>query len=152
LSRGELVEAAAAVANEIAGANAVAIDAVASLETIVAVVACLMAGTPAVPVPPDSGPIERGHILKDSGAVLILGAAREEVVTIPSVPVDVRARSSATQREPDDRSTAFIMYTSGTTGLPKGVVLSASATPSKPAATAVRRLPHRRGRSRAGHP
>jgi fatty acid CoA ligase FadD36 len=151
LSRGELVEAAAAVANEIAGANAVAIDAIASLETIVAVVACVMAGTPAVPVPPDSGPIERGHILKDSGATLILGAARDDV-TVPSVPVDVRARSSAVQREPDDRSTAFIMYTSGTTGLPKGVVLSASATPSKPAATAVRRLPHRRGRSRAGHP
>lgn len=126
LSRGELVEAAAAVANEIKGANVVAIHATASLETVIAVVGCLMAGTPAVPVPPDSGPAERDHILKDSGATLILGATRDDL-TIPSIPVDVGARSSATHPEPASRATAFIMYTSGTTGPPKGVILSRTA-------------------------
>lgn len=126
LTRSELIAAAAAVADEIAGATRVAVDATASIETVIAVTGCLMAGVAAVPVPPDSGPAERNHILKDSGAQLWLGARREDV-TLPCVPVDVRARSGSTHREPDLGKTALIMYTSGTTGAPKGVVLSRSA-------------------------
>ncbi|MET0455769.1 MAG: acyl-CoA synthetase [Mycobacterium sp.] len=126
LSRGQLVDAAAAVASEIEGAATVAIDATASVETIVAVVGCLMAGAAAVPVPPDSGPAERAHILSDSGAALILGAATDGL-SIPSVPVDFNARSSTSRPEPVGQSTAFVMYTSGTTGPPKGVVLSGAA-------------------------
>ena len=54
LTRPELFEAAAAVADQIHGAQVVAVDATASLQTIVAVVGCLLAGVAAVPVPPDS--------------------------------------------------------------------------------------------------
>ncbi|RVW07781.1 acyl-CoA synthetase [Prescottella agglutinans] len=126
LTRSELIAAAAAVADEITGATSVAIDATASIETVIAATGCLMAGVPAVPVPPDSGPAERNHILKDSGAQLWLGAYREDV-TLPSVLVDSRARSGSTHREPAPGSAAMIMYTSGTTGAPKGVVLSRSA-------------------------
>src|SRR5690606_4061084 len=61
--------AATAVADRIAGAPAVAVEATASLETVVAAVGALIAGVPLVPVPPDSGPVERAHILTDSGAV-----------------------------------------------------------------------------------
>ncbi|WP_242676881.1 acyl-CoA synthetase [Rhodococcus sp. ABRD24] len=126
LTRAELIAAAAAVADEIGGATSVAIDATATIETVVAVTGCLMAGVAAVPVPPDSGPAERNHILKDSGAQLWLGGQREDV-TLPGIPIDVQARSGSTYHEPDPASTAMIMYTSGTTGAPKGVVLSRSA-------------------------
>ncbi|WP_231610459.1 AMP-binding protein, partial [Rhodococcus sp. CX] len=126
LSRSELTAAAAAVADRVAGASAVAIDATASLETIVAVTGCLTAGVPVVPVPPDSGPAERGHILTDSRAQLWLGDPREDVA-LETVPVDITARSGSTHREPAADRTAMIMYTSGTTGAPKGVLLSRSA-------------------------
>ena len=61
--------AATALADRIAGAPAVAVTATASLETVVATVGALIAGVPLVPVPADSGPVEREHILTDSGAV-----------------------------------------------------------------------------------
>jgi fatty acid CoA ligase FadD36 len=110
-----LLAAAGAVADRVHGADVVAINATATLETVVAVVGCQLAGVAAVPVPPDSGPRERAHILRDSGAML-LG------------DVDVAARSATTWPAPaDDDGTALIMYTSGTTGPPKGAVLSRSA-------------------------
>ena len=126
LTRSDLIAAGAAVADEISGATSVAIDATATLETVIAVTGCLMAGVPAVPVPPDSGPAERDHILRDSGAQLWLGGRREDV-TLPHVPIHARARSGSTYAEPDPGTTAMIMYTSGTTGAPKGVVLARSA-------------------------
>lgn len=125
LSRGELCDAAAAVADAVDGAEAVAVEAAATLHTIVAVVGCLMAGVPVVPVPPDSGPAERDHILADSRAALFLG--EREDVAIPVLPVSMHASSSATRSEPASHTPAFIMYTSGTTGSPKGVILSRRA-------------------------
>jgi fatty acid CoA ligase FadD36 len=110
LDRSALYAAAGAVADEVHGASVVAIDATATLETVVAVLGCLLAGVTALPVPPDSGPRERSHILTDSGAVLC-------------PPVEVDARSSTTWTQPTD-GPALLMYTSGTTGAPKGALLS----------------------------
>jgi len=102
-----------------------AIEATPTLETVVAAVGCLLAGTPFVPVPPDSGPRERDHLLADSRAALWLGAPHDGV-RIGTAPVDVHARSSRTWTEPS-AGTALVMYTSGTTGAPKGAVLSRAA-------------------------
>jgi fatty acid CoA ligase FadD36 len=110
----QLRVAAMVVAGRIAGAPAVAVDAAASLETVVGVVGGLVAGVPVVPVPADCGPVERRHLLSDSGAV-------------PLPPVDVTARGDFSHPEPPPEHTALILYTSGTTGPPKGVMLPRSA-------------------------
>ncbi|MEU6577440.1 acyl-CoA synthetase [Streptomyces sp. NPDC046805] len=140
LTYAELGAASGAVADRVRDAGRVAVWATPELETAVAVVGALLAGVAVVPLNPKSGEKELAHILSDSTPSLVLTApgtrlpaALGDVTGVPLARAESRAWGRAdvdvhgTGTLPEDRAAetdpALIVYTSGTTGPPKGAVL-----------------------------
>jgi len=119
VSASSLVDQAERLAGAIKGAKVMAVRAVVELDTVIAVVAGLRAGVPVVPIAHDAGVVEREHILRDSGADIICGTDDWSEVDLPRIPIN--ASSAGAPTRVDALETALIMYTSGTTGAPKGV-------------------------------
>lgn len=135
LSYRQLASVAGALAERIGGETRIAIWATSTIETSVGVVAALLAGVAAVPVNPKIGESELTHIVGDSEPSLVLAEPGAELpgplAALRRIEVDIAELSGEDDAagpgplpyEPGDEAPALIVYTSGTTGPPKGVVL-----------------------------
>ena len=135
LSYESLAQAAAAAAQQLGDATRVAVWAQPTLELAIAVVGALAAGAAVVPINPGLGPRELGHIVDDSAPDRFVAwpgvDPPEQLSHLPRLDIDPTARAGEPlpdQLDPEDA--AFVMYTSGTTGPPKGVQIPRRAIAS----------------------
>lgn len=128
LTYDELRGATAAVARQTTGHGRIAVWASPSLETCVGVIGVLASGAVAVPVNPSIGVREIEHIVEDSRPELLVAGDDAELpealgrLDRVTVALDGRAPADLPE-DPAAEAPALIVYTSGTTGPPKGVVL-----------------------------
>jgi malonyl-CoA/methylmalonyl-CoA synthetase len=126
LTHAELAAVAGGLARELPRGR-VAVWATPTLHTSVAVVAALLAGVAAVPVNPKIGERELAHIVADSEPQLVLAEPGVELpeglAALPRRDIPLTGEAGPLAEEPDPETPALIVYTSGTTGPPKGVVL-----------------------------
>ena len=128
------------------------------VEMMVALLAVLKAGGAYLPLDPDYPPERLAHMLRDSGAALVL---TQRTLLDQFSPVLEETGAEAWLLDEQDsgeggdtgnleiavhpESLAYVIYTSGSTGLPKGVMVRHDAVTNFLATMAERPGPHRQG-------
>lgn len=130
----ELRDAAGGLAARFQPSERIAVWASPSIETCVGVAGILAGGAVAVPVNPSIGSVELQHIVSDSRPTTVVAAPDVELppplAALPRIAAEASGGHTALPPQADLEAAAFIVYTSGTTGPPKGVVLPRRAVSS----------------------
>lgn len=134
-AREQLARAAAAHAEAlerdgVAPGDRVAVWTDPGIETVVALVGNALYGAVSVPLNPMLGARELEHMVADSAPKLVYsGRARAHAARTPTLQTRVATIDASTSRALASRvvddQPLLVLYTSGTTGAPKGAVLSA---------------------------
>jgi long-chain acyl-CoA synthetase len=120
--------AAGFAARELAAGDRVAVQLPNGVDWLRATLGALRAGLVVVPLNTAYTDAELEHVLADSGARLFVAATqRAEIGGVPVCAGPPEAEGPVPERPEDPDAVSFLCYTSGTTGRPRGAMLTARA-------------------------